>query len=310
MNGIGIRHVSADDRLISGLRIRSALPLPNLLPWPGAADHPIDLNIELGPVPPLVDPTVSHRFLQVDADGICRFEVPDVAAYRVAADGSQVTIELRGARNPAEARIFLLGTVIAIVFMRRGLLPLHACCVQIGDRAIAFAGESGAGKSTLAATLAQRGLPILADDVTVVDLSSGTAMARPAFPGVKLWQESLDRIDVPSAGLERVRPAMEKYHLPLANYCATPLPLAALIHLERFASPDAGIRQLTTMAGLNLIPAMLYRPQLMERLGLKDWKLREGLKLFGAVGGIRALSRRQTEEDWNTLVAEMQRLAQ
>lgn len=309
MSGSEIRQLVADDRIISGLRVRSELPLTALLPWAGAPDHPVDLTIELGLVPPLPNPAVEHRFLQVDGEGTCRLGVPDVAAYRVTPDGRHVTIEQHGARNPAEARIFLLGTVFAIAVMRQGLLPLHACCVRIGDRAIAFAGESGAGKSTLAAALARRGLPILADDVTVVDLTSGTAIARPAYPSVKLWQESLDHIEVANAGLERVRPALDKYHLPVAAYCATPLPLAAIINLERIGGEDSRIRPMSKMASLTLLPAVLYRPQLMARLGLQEWKLREGLKLVGAVGGLRALSRPRIPEDLDGLIAQLQALA-
>jgi hypothetical protein len=40
---------------------------------------------------------------------------------------------------------YLLGSVLAFVLRLRGLVPLHASAVVIGDRAVLFAGSAGAG---------------------------------------------------------------------------------------------------------------------------------------------------------------------
>ena len=39
------------DRQLCGWRVRTDVPLPELLPWTGDAGHPPDIQIRLGPLP-------------------------------------------------------------------------------------------------------------------------------------------------------------------------------------------------------------------------------------------------------------------
>ena len=301
------RQDSIQDLTIGGLRVCSDLPLPGLLPWTGAADHGVDLHIAIGPVPDLDRPIVNNPLLQIDAHGTCRFAMPGVAAYRVSADGRSVIVEPSGADDATEVRTFLFGTVIAIVFIRRDLLPLHASSVQVGGRAIAFAGASGAGKSMLAAGLAARGFALLADDVTAIELSGdGPPVARPGPPGVTLWRDAMDRMGAFRADLEPVRPGLERYHLAVGAQCARALPLAALIHLEGAGDGPPGVRRLDKMAGMARIPSLLYRQRMTQRMGLEHWQMRHFLKLLGALGGIHAVRRPRSEQEWDALAVSVQ----
>ena len=81
-----------------------------------------------------------------------------------------------------------------------------SCCMPAPSRCrrpgpgVAFIGPAGAGKSTLTASLTDAGCRLLADDALVVSLGP-PLLARPAYPGVRLWPE----VALPVYGSERGR---------------------------------------------------------------------------------------------------------
>lgn len=265
------------DYLLCGWRVRSALPLPELSVWPGADDTSVTPDIDIAwdtlpPHPPgapdlhLTDPRAAY------------VNVPDVARFMVA-DGCRIGIAPSippGDTTPDEMaiRLYLLGTVFAILCYQRGVVPFHASALipdpSTSTRAIMIAGDSGAGKSTLAATLAMRGAPILADDVCVLDTTTPhETRVLPAIARIKLWSDALDRLGISTESLPRVRRGMDKYAwfgIPATH--TTPAPLAAIYHLTRHAesspprlAPTVGFAAATTLY------KCLYRPYIGTTLG-------------------------------------------
>lgn len=297
------------DRFFAGLRLRSEVPLPELPAWTGGHRLP-DLIIEKGPVPEELPNAVFHRpLLQVGADGACRFAIDGVAAWWIAPDGSRIVMAMAGA-DQAPMRTFLFGTVFAIVLVRHGLLPLHACCLERDGQAIAISGDSGAGKSTLAAQLIGRGYRILSDDLTVVDMRSGDVpLALPTFPRIKLWQDMLDHLEIEAAGLERVRSELAKYNLPVPSaFCAEPRPIRHLLYLDNdMVEPGRTHRRLAPAESLNNIATILYRQQMVLRLGLTGWQMTQYLRLLSAVGGCTAIRRPETPAALDELLSSIPR---
>jgi hypothetical protein len=68
--------------------------------------------------------------------------------------------------QPAFAEI--TDTLLLFMLTRRGRTPVHASAFMRGDAAVVLAGPSGSGKSTLTLAAADRGLPILSDDMIFV----------------------------------------------------------------------------------------------------------------------------------------------
>lgn len=254
---------------LCGLRVASDLPLPDLLAWTGD-DRPPDIEIRLGDVPERLEDTVhAGPLLQVDAGGACRYAIAGVAAYLVE-EGRRITVRPWMDAGAPDVRVFLLGSVFGVLCHQRGLLPLHAGCVEIGGRAVAFAGESGSGKSTLAAAFLCRGHRVLADDVTVVDpLAPGGPLVLPGFPRIKLWRDAIDGLGLSAAGLECSRAGLEKFHLPIeAGFRAEPLPLAAVHHLATAHDErHAGLTPLRGAAAVDALVAAVYRRPAAIHLG-------------------------------------------
>jgi hypothetical protein len=278
---------------LCGLKVASEFPLPDLLPWTGDG-RPADIEIGLGDVPDrLDDPAYVGPLLQTARDGTCRYVIADVAAFLVEA-GRRVTVRPWMAPDAPAVRAFLLGSVFGFLCHQRGLLPLHAGCVELAGKAVAFTGHSGVGKSTLTATFLRRGLPILADDVTVIDVSApGGAVVLPSFPRIKLWRDVVDQMGLAPDGLERVRPELEKYMLPVeASFRREPLPLGSVYHLKTVSDPlHAGLEPLRGSAAMGALVEGVYRRLSAFRMGRRE-AVMAALMRLAAVPGLQ-LSRIQ-----------------
>ena len=135
----------------------------------------------------------------------------------VASDGSRI-VQL-ASTDPPPAPVsaeLLFGPATMLALALRGTYALHASAVRCRERAVAFVGPSGAGKSTLAALLAagDLGWERLADDILPFAVAGTAALARPAFPQLKLAPgEQWDRQrpeSLPLAAIYRVAPPADE----------------------------------------------------------------------------------------------------
>jgi hypothetical protein len=92
-----------------------------------------------------------------------------------------------------------LNQVLPLALSRQGKLVLHAGAVEIGDRALAFAGASGRGKSTLTASFARNGFRFLSDDGLMLTKVGHDWNIAPSHPSIRLWQDSEDALMPESA---------------------------------------------------------------------------------------------------------------
>ena len=220
------------DFCLAGWRVRSDFPIAGLAPWTGEERSP-EVTIRSGPIPARMDGLLLDApLLRIAFDRSCWFTTPP-AAFFVNSGGTEVIVE---AGDPAsgDVRAFLLRAIFAILCHKRDLLPIHASCIEIGGRAVAFAGPSGAGKSVIAAAFLKAGCSVVADDITAVDANApGGPVVWPSFPRLKLWRDSLHVLGSEGASYSRCRGELEKYEIPSGAFTAKPVPLAALYHLRR-----------------------------------------------------------------------------
>jgi hypothetical protein len=197
-----------------GLRIRSCLPMPELLPASGPGE---DITIVYGPVPVDLPEAVQKGVRFQAAPGRLLLKVDGVARYLVS-DGRGVAIERDPAGDDDDVRLFLLGSVLGALLHQRADLVLHGSAIVAGDGSVAFLGISGAGKSTLAMAFKKRGYSVLTDDLCVVrPAPDGRMMIQPGFPQAKLWLDSLERLAIAPDDLKRIRRKLEKRALPIGD---------------------------------------------------------------------------------------------
>jgi hypothetical protein len=251
---------------LGGITFVSEIALPELplIQQQSAAPHPV--SIRLGEVPndlpgaAELDPdcfATSAQYL---------LRIPGLASYLVSHGRDIVVYPETGALS-LDVRAYLLGTLFVVLCQQRGLLPLHASAVSSRQGAVAFLARSGQGKSSLAAHLAQRGFPVLADDVCLIDLTpADKAMVIPAAPWLKLWRNSLHHLGRQAEGLERVFSEDDKYRWPLQSPL-NPEPIGALVFLEFEDRSEPAIQELSPLEAIPLLMDLTHQAYLLQATG-------------------------------------------
>ena len=297
---------------LCGWRVGSDFLLPELAPWTGEK-RPWDITIRKDTLPfRFRNPIKISPILHVTKDGAAMLIIENVATYLLTG-GSDVIIDPHCPDDSPDIRVFLLGTIFGLICLRHGLFPLHASCVKINDRAIAFAGPSAAGKSTLAAALTQRGHALLADDVCVIDTNApGGPVVLPAFPRTKLWEDSAKAINVETGQLERNRPEQSKYHFRFAgegNFTTSPVPLHTIYLLaEENPTRPSGYSKRRGMKSVLALSDLIYRYRTAYAWGMKA-KLFKTASLIADKTNVEQMVRSLDFTQLDGTAAEIEKLA-
>lgn len=172
-------------------------------------------------------PTSHTGFYRVGhSDLLC---VPEVADFFV--EGSHVFWQ--AASHTPMVEIFFFGPVCSLLLERQGIPALHASAVNVDGRAIGFLAASRGGKSTLAAHFIQSGYLMITDDVLPIEVTSSEIRVRPGYPQMKLWHEQAIRFCDDPGQVRRLHQDLEKYAVPVKNFCKERVPLDTLYIPER-----------------------------------------------------------------------------
>lgn len=265
-----------------GLVIRSSLPLPEL---PSDRASKIDVEIRVGALPEHgVSLGSPGGWLQVAGESVL-VAIPEVARYLVS-QGNEVIIEPATTATEDDVRAFLLTVVLGILLHQRGELVLHGSAIAINGQAVGFLGVSGSGKSTLAAGFRRRGFAVLTDDLCVVRPTIDGQMAiYPSFPHMKLWLDSLQKLELSAAGLRRIHSRkLEKRALPLGGeFVSEPLPIRKLYILRRNDGKEILLKALEGPSKFAALKNQTYRIGLLRYLNRREGHFARALELARAV---------------------------
>lgn len=132
----------------------------------------------------------------------------------------------------------LLDQVIPRWQSHRGRLVVHASSVELpGGAIVGFLGCSGSGKSTLASSFFASGARMVSDDCLMLELQNKVVYAVPPYSGLRLWEDSRNRLFPTVAGFETMAHYTSKQQMIMrsggVDGRAFSLPLKALFLLDR-----------------------------------------------------------------------------
>jgi len=125
-------------------------------------------------------------------------------------DGREIIIDPEEDVEDWTLRLYLLGSVMAVLLHQRGRLVLHGSSVSIGGEAVAILGSSGSGKSTIAAALHSRGHEVLSDDIISIEFN-GRDTSVYGFPLLKLSPTVASSLGYSLQTLSLIDPDDNKY---------------------------------------------------------------------------------------------------
>ena len=148
----------------------------------------------------------------------------------------------------------ILGPIFSLMLRQRGLLAIHASCVDINGEAVGFIGNSGWGKSTLANAFYNQGYPLLTDDVMAIQVNEASEshpITFPAYPSVKLLPDAAASLGYDFDELSVINSALLKRNNHLAGrFPQKPLPVNRIYALEKIAAPDHEVQGLSSQDAL------------------------------------------------------------
>ncbi|GAB3543537.1 serine kinase [Spirosoma fluminis] len=197
-----------------GLVIGSEIPLP---PLPEISPAPADLRIKRSQLPAnsALEPSKAYRAglnarCAQDQSGQIWLTWPPLLSY-LATDGTKLLVDTTQTDADLVA-LFTYSEALGLILFQRGYFLLHGSAVQINDKGIVFLGEPGAGKSTTVAAFAQQGFGVISDDMVCIRVNeSGTPVLIPAFPQIKIWETSVDGLQLAKEELAPVREGVNKF---------------------------------------------------------------------------------------------------
>jgi hypothetical protein len=249
---------------IYGLKVASDRELTGVVPCDGFREP--DVACHLGKFPADADLGVGQSekpiyvsrlrdsrgipILQVwrfSRDGRYCFQFCEGVAFLIDAGGREIWAQWDQPAARELVGAFLLSPIFGFVLHLRGCVCVHASSVVIDGLAVLFAGGQGRGKSSTAAAFAERGFPVITDDVSPIRMEAdGELVVVPGLPRVCLWPDSVEFVY--GAGAADLFPRLEGQeekrlvHLDSARgeFQEEPVPLGAVYMLApRTDAPTA-----------------------------------------------------------------------
>ena len=149
--------------------------------------------------------------------GAFRLAYRDGVEFIMDRDGRRISVRQSATGLADHAASYLLGMVLGFSLRLQGRLALHASTIVVDDRAVVLLGESGSGKSTAAATFAEAGYEVLADNMCVPVELEGEFRAECGYPGIRLWPDSVQSIFGSAEALPRIAHGWDKRYLDLSR---------------------------------------------------------------------------------------------
>lgn len=128
--------------------------------------------------------------------------------------GELVNIYLEEGADTDSVQLFLNGSVLGALLLQKKILALHGSSFCYNGVGVVVCGNSGAGKSSLTAAFCQNSAQFITDDITPISIKEGEAYVKPLKTEIKLWDDALEQLSLPSENLRKIRPTIDKFYFP------------------------------------------------------------------------------------------------
>lgn len=252
-----------------GLEIKSELEFPEMFPYKISK---VDVEIKFGPVEEQLNGPrvlVNEKFTLSNNEylihlPICSFHIKE---------GRTITLQLKENADLPSVRLFLLTNAMAAILHQRKKVALHAGAIQTHNGLVVICGESSAGKSTTVCALHQKGHKVFVDDVLVLESNEDKIMGIAAYPTLKLWDDSIEKLMLGAISDEqKIRDTINKYRVSFQDdFTTKPVPIYKIFYLckhENRSGVELCIKE--GVEAFKILYSQLYRTSLINNEIIKE----------------------------------------
>ncbi len=186
------------------------------------------------------------------------FSVDNVATYRVT-EGDYITIDICDNADESSVNLFLNTYALGALLHQRALLSLHGCSFFLNGIGAVICGHSGAGKSSISYALCRSGGQFINDDITPVRMTSSQVMVIPLNEKIKLWEDTLNKLEVDFSNMEKIRPMINKFFTSVEDNLKEECELNHIIILSVSEDCKYHFEELSGLHKYNAIRRNIYR---------------------------------------------------
>jgi len=249
-----------------GLIFESGIEIPEFVP---TDETEADIRIAAGNAPDNIPSPASQGLMFQGSSNEFLLKVPNTGKIFVS-DGNAVIIDKNSDAPWDDIRVFLLSSGMGALLHQRGLLPMHASTIEMNGIVAMFMGNSGVGKSTLAAAFSKNGARVLADDISLIHHTEDKPVIVPAFPRIKLWEDSLKKLKDNPDNLKKVRAELGKYWKSITEgFQDKPKPVSVAFLLSPVNMDTFSITQLKGIDKFNVLKNNTYKFRFIHGSGLE-----------------------------------------
>jgi len=178
--------------------------------------------------------------------------------------GEIINIYLEEGADIDSVLLFLNGSVLGSVLLQKKILAFHGSSFCYKGVGIIICGNSGAGKSSVTVAFCQNDALFITDDITPISIEEGEVYIKPLKTEIKLWDDTLEQLNLPSENLKKIRPTLDKFYYPYKTNAELNSVLHLIVILEthnddKFTSSE--------LLGINKFKAL--KNQVYRKLYLK-----------------------------------------
>jgi hypothetical protein len=160
--------------------------------------------------------------------------------------------------------LYLNGSVYGAILHQRQILPLHGSSIIENNTGVIICGDSGAGKSSLAVAFCLEGSEFMTDDITPVIFKKGMPQILAMSDRIKLWDHSLEQLNLGKEGLKSISPGADKFYFPLESSKTESYPLKIIFILDLQIQSGTTFVEINGAEKVMAIRNEVYRPEYLK----------------------------------------------
>lgn len=246
-----------------GLKIKSEIELPEILPLEGNTDlSENSVHVRQGDVPTELSDGERITYYMAVGKDVCLYTFSGVGRLMISG-GREITFELDPDGIESDMRAYIIGSGLGTVLHQRKMIPLHISAVLSPKGVVAFTGQSGEGKSTACGLLHRRtGWPMITDDLAVLDPSDQRPKIYAGVVRLKLWKDAVANFSPDETRVTRDFSRLDKFHIHAPElFAETPCDLSHLLMLQ--SGDIESFEPHAPGSAFQMLMSSIYRPELV-----------------------------------------------